>query len=65
MGKELSKYSTKQFRKKDSLTIYEALSHKFALGIHVFNFLWSYVLPLRQLEDVLLPIQRIEESLLR
>ena len=36
------------------LTIYKALGNEFALCIYILNFLWSYVLSLCQLENVLL-----------
>lgn len=37
-------------------TIHKALSSKFAFSIYILNFLWSYVLSLCQLENVLLSV---------
>lgn len=39
----------------------EALRDERALGIDPFYLIWSQILPLLQLEDVLLPIDDLEE----
>ncbi len=40
----------------DLLTIHKALSNEAAFSIYVLNFLWSYVLSLCQLKNVLLSV---------
>lgn len=43
------------------LTIYKALCSKLALSIYVFDFFGSYVLSLRQFENVLLPVTVLQD----
>lgn len=45
--------------------MHKHLEHRNTACVHVLYLLWSYVLPLGQLEDVLLPVDDAESPILR
>lgn len=47
-----------------TVSVHEYLGHKSTAHIHVLNLLWSDVLPLSQLEDVLLAVNNLQNSTL-
>lgn len=44
--------------------MHKYLGHRSTAHIHILNLLWRYVLPLSQLEDVLLPVNNLQNSTL-
>lgn len=44
------------------LTVYEALRHKLAFGIYIFNLLRSNILALSQLKYIFLPVTKLKLS---
>lgn len=44
--------------------MHKHLGHRFTAHIHILNLLWCYVLPLSQLEDVLLPVNNLQNATL-